>query len=112
MNLSIKYFTDEHISKSVIDGLRLRGVDVLSIPEAGMTGSSDNEVLSKARATKRIIVTRDADFLKLHSLGKSHHGIVFIPKEISVGEIISGLMLIYQILEYSDMENHVEFLGK
>ena len=31
----IKFYTDEHVSKAVVMGLRRRGVDVLTVPEAG-----------------------------------------------------------------------------
>ena len=34
----IRYYTDENISRAVINGLRQRGVNVLSVPEAGMLG--------------------------------------------------------------------------
>ena len=36
----VKFYIDEHLPKAVIDGLRRRGVDVLTVPEAGMMGAS------------------------------------------------------------------------
>ncbi|MEW6419266.1 MAG: DUF5615 family PIN-like protein [Nitrospirota bacterium] len=39
----IKFYTDEHVAKAVIKGLRQRGVDVLTVSEAGMRGASDKE---------------------------------------------------------------------
>jgi len=46
----IKYCTDEHVGRAVIRGLRQRGVDVLTVPEAGMLSASDEEHLERARA--------------------------------------------------------------
>lgn len=46
----IRYYTDEQISRAVISGLRQRGVDVLSVPEANKIGASDQEQLAFALA--------------------------------------------------------------
>ena len=39
---------DEHIPKAVTEGLRRRGVDVLTAQEADMLGASDQEHLALA----------------------------------------------------------------
>ena len=36
MGQRIRFYTDEHVAKAVVPGLRQRGVDVLTVPEAGM----------------------------------------------------------------------------
>ncbi len=41
----VRYFTDEHVAKSVVLGLRQRGIDVQSVPEADSMGLSDAEHL-------------------------------------------------------------------
>ncbi len=106
----IRYYTDEHIPKTVIRGLRQRGVDVLAVFETNMLGASDARHIQKATEEQRIIVTQDTDFLRLATQGTKHAGIVFITYECSVGYMIRGLMLIYQVLEVEEMENHIEFL--
>jgi hypothetical protein len=111
MNPEIKYYTDEHIPKAVIQGLRRRGIDVLSVPESGMLEASDEEILDIARRENRVIITQDEDFLRLHSKGNTHSGIVYFPQGISIGEAISGLMLIHAVLGSDEMKNHVEFLS-
>jgi hypothetical protein len=40
MGTEIKFYTDEHVSGAVVRGLRQRGVDVLTLVEAGMLGAS------------------------------------------------------------------------
>lgn len=49
---------DEHVSRAVIQGLRQRGVDVLSVPEAGMLGTSDEEHLLYALQAGRVLFTQ------------------------------------------------------
>lgn len=106
----IKFYTDEHVSKAVVMGLRRRGVDVLTVPEAGTLGLSDEEHLRKAREEGRVIFTQDDDFLRLAAAGTVHRGIVYSTQDNTIGAIIYGLMLIYQVLEAEEMAGHVEYL--
>ena len=106
----IKFYTDEHVASAVVAGLRRRGVDVLTTPEADMLGASDREHLAFALAEGRTIFTQDDDFLRLHAAGVEHAGIVYAHQHTPIGRIIQGLMLIYQVLDVDDMRNHVEFL--
>jgi hypothetical protein len=110
MSQKIKFFTDEHVASAVIQGLRQRGVEVLSIPEAKMLGESDSSILVRATAENFVVFTQDDDFLRLHASGVRHAGIVYAAQYTPIGETIRGLMLIYEILEPDAMLNHVEFL--
>lgn len=65
MNSKVKFYLDENIAKSVADGLRRRGIDVLTISEAGKLGAKDEEHFTLSHEQKRVIVTYDADFLLL-----------------------------------------------
>jgi hypothetical protein len=106
----IRYYTDEHVSRAVIGGLRQRGVDVLSVPEANRIGVPDHEQLAFALAEGRVLLTYDTDYLGLHAAGVNHAGIVYANQYTPVGEIIRGLMLIYQVLESAEMVGQVEYL--
>ncbi len=106
----VRFYTDEHVSKAVVMGLRQRGADVLTVSEAGLLGASDEEHLRKARAEGRIIFTQDIDFLRLSAAGIEHTGIVYTSQVTTTGGIIRGLMLIYQVLEAEEMEGHIEYL--
>ena len=106
----IRFYTDEHVAGAVVQGLRERGVDILTAAEVGLLGARDEEHTRRAREEGRTIFTQDTDFLRLHAAGADHAGIVYAPPQTSIGETIRGLMLIYEILEPSEMERHVEFL--
>jgi len=41
MSRKVRFYTDEHVSRAVINGLRNRGADVLTTKEAGMLGADD-----------------------------------------------------------------------
>lgn len=110
MGRKVSLYTDEHVARAVARGLRQRGVDVLTVAEAGLLGAADEEHLARALVEERVIFTQDDDFLRLHAAGAEHAGIVYAPQQTPVGAIIRGLMLIYQVLEADDMKGRVEFL--
>lgn len=110
MGQSIKFYTDEHVARVVVRGLRQRGADVLTVPEAGLLGAADEEHMERARVEGRVFFTQDDDFLRLHAAGVEHAGIAYAAQGTPIGEIIRGLMLIYQVLEAEDMKGHVEYL--
>ena len=108
--MKIKFYTDEHIDKAIIKGLRRRGVDVLTTPEAGLLGARDEEHLARALAEGRVLVTQDTDYLSLDAAGIKHAGIAYAPQRKPIGDMIRGLMLVYQVLDVIDMQDHVEYL--
>ena len=107
----MKFYLDEHIPKGVVEGLRRRGVDVLTVQEAGRSGDSDEKQLAFATKEGRVLVTFDDDFLKLDATGIPHTGIVFSQTgRHTVGELIESLMLIANVIEPNEMKNHIEFI--
>jgi uncharacterized protein with PIN domain len=110
MSAKIKFYTDENVPNIIAKGLRLRGIDILTTPEAGRRGVSDEEHVGFASREGRVIFTQDADFLRLHAKGVRHSGIVYAHQRTPISDIMHGLILIYQLLDAPDMENHVEFL--
>src|SRR5712691_6866809 len=103
----ISFYLDEHIHSAVADGLRSRGVKVLTVQEAGRSGSSDSEQLAFALIEQRVMVTMDSDFLTLAQEGVGHAGIAYANPRRSIGELIRALMLLCDVLTPAEMANHV-----
>ncbi len=100
-----------NVHSAITAGLRRRGVEVLTCQEAGLARTSDEEILAFATENNGVVFSQDDDFLKICAWGEiSHKGLVYSYKRNSIGRIIAGLMLIHEILEAEDMENHVEFV--
>ena len=107
----MRFYLDEHIPKGVVEGLRRRGVNVLTVQEAGRSGDSDEKQSAFAVREGRVLVTFDDDFLKLDATGVPHAGIVFSQTgRRTVGEMIENLMLLSSVIEPSEMKNHIEFI--
>lgn len=107
----IRYFFDQHVPSAIADGLRLRGIDVLTAQEAGRCGFSDSDQLQFALASGRVIFTYDTDYLVLAAAGTTHAGIAWCAAtKYSIGQLVQLLELIHGVLERSDMVNRVEYL--
>ena len=111
MKEKIRFHLDENVSQSIAYGLRNRGVNVTTTPEEGLLGVSDEMQLQFALSQRRVIFTQDTDFLRMNKLEISHTGIAYCPQQSkSIGAIIQGLLLLWEILEPEEMFNRVEFL--
>jgi len=113
----IRLYVDEDAAEgAVVDRLRDRDVDVLTILDAEMTGATDEEQLEFAVSDDRTIYTLNvADFCRLHgeflSVGRKHAGIIVIPRQrYSVGEKIRRLTELIDTVTAEEMRNRLEFL--
>jgi hypothetical protein len=78
-------YADECIDRFIVEGLRERGVDVLTALEAGRGEDPDDAQLAYATHVDRVILTYNRlDFRRLHAsqmrTGREHSGIVIIPQ--------------------------------
>ena len=69
-----------------------------------MLGASDEEHLALAWRQERVLLTRDADFLRLHA------GIVYAHRQAPTGDAIRTLLLVHEVLEPDEMKDNVEFV--
>ncbi len=114
---SVRYFFDEHLPNAVADGLRAKGIDVLTVDEAGRASLPDVEQLRFATAEGRVMVTHDADYLALAAqvltTGELFAGAAYshpTKYQNDVGGLIEALELIYGAMTADEMMNHVEYL--
>lgn len=111
MARTIRFHLDECCDPAIADGLRRRNIDVTTTQEMGLIQAEDEEQAAYGFATKRVIVTHDADFLRLQAQDIPHAGIVFRAKDtLSLGTIITRLVLIWEIYEPEELAHGVEFL--
>jgi predicted nuclease of predicted toxin-antitoxin system len=107
----IRFHLDEHMDPDIAAALRRHGVDVTTSVEAGLRTASDHRQFSFADLQRRVIVTDDADFLRLTAINAAHPGIVICHRQfLSIREIIRGLILVYEVLTPEEMVGRVEFV--
>jgi predicted nuclease of predicted toxin-antitoxin system len=111
MPQSIRFHLDENVNHAIANGLRIRGIDVTTSSDVGLIGASDPNQLAFARSQGRVLLTHDDDFLTIHGQFPQHAGLVFCYKNRrTIGQIIDGLILIWEALDPEDMQNKVEYI--
>jgi len=111
MARTIRFHLDENCDARIAAGLRLHGIDLTSTVEAGLLRASDEEQLRFAISEGRVIVTHDADFLRMDAAGAIHAGIVYLrPEKRSPGEMIRLVVLVWELVGPDEIRGHVEYL--
>jgi predicted nuclease of predicted toxin-antitoxin system len=60
-----RLYMDHNVPAAITEQLRRRGVDCLTAEEAAATEIRDVDLLSRASALGRVLVTLDADFIAI-----------------------------------------------
>ena len=108
---AIRFYFDQHVPWAVTQGLRQRGVDVLTAQEAGRCGLSDSDQLAFATAEGRVMMTHDPDYLELAAKGVQHAGITFCYAiKHAPGPLVQALLIVHGVLDRDEMRNRVEYL--
>lgn len=113
--MAIKFYFDQNVSKAVADGLRLRGIDVLTAFEDATHHLQDVELLDRATQLGRILVTHDHHFAvearRRQEAGISFAGIIYARAWfIPIGVLVRDLELIAQVMESEELVNRIEYL--
>jgi len=108
---NIKFHLDESCNPAIARALKERGIDVTRSAEAGLVQASDESQLQYALAENRVLVTHDADFLRLNAASVPHAGIAYCHSgSRSIGDIIRKLVEIWEILEPDEMHGRIQWL--
>jgi hypothetical protein len=107
----IRFHLDENCSHAIAAGLRRRGIEVTTTPEVGLLGAIDEDQLRFCLAEGRVIFSYDDDLLRLAASGVPHAGVAYCQqRKRSIGDIMRGLVLIWECLDPADMAGQVKYL--
>ncbi len=110
MQNACRFLADEHIELAAVEGLRRAGIDAVSLTEIPLRGAEDRDVLQWAAKQRRLLVTRDRDFLALAAKGVPHQGIVFLTSRVEIGILIRDILRITGEYAPSDLAGVVLFI--
>jgi hypothetical protein len=111
------YFDEDAMDTDLVAALRSRGVEVVTVLEAGLAGRTDEEQLAFATARGCVLYTFNvSDFCRLHaqwmSSGREHGGMILVPQQrFSVGEQLRRILHLRSGTTTAGMRNRVEFLS-
>ena len=110
-----KLYMDHHIPRAITDGLRRRGVDVLTAAEDAANRLADPVLLNRASELGRVLFTQDQDFLsdahERQRAGRPFGGIIYARQRITtIGEYIADLELLILASSAEELANTVTYL--
>ena len=113
--MPVALYMDEHVPRTITQGLRLRQIDVLTVQEDGAAGLSDPDLLDRATQLQRPLFTFDDDLLveaaRRQRARIPFAGVIYAhPLRVSIGACIHDLQLIAEAVEPEDMASRIEFL--
>lgn len=111
MDERIRFHLDESVDPDVALALRGYGIDITTTFEVGMRGQPDAAQMAHVQREHRVLITHDSDFLRFAGQERNHPGIVYCERlRRSLGDIIRGVVLIYEVLTPVEMVGRVEYL--
>jgi hypothetical protein len=111
----LKAYADEHVLSAIVQALRQRGMEVVTVQERQGEGTDDADVLAEALRDGRIVLTNDTDFLVLAARhtnrGESFAPIYFWPQSRRrVGELVRSIIREASRGSYAALCSRVYFL--
>ena len=99
-----RLYADEDFDYRVVEQLRLLGHDVLTVQEAGRSGSDDPQVLADATTDQRAVVTFNRlHFIRLHHHAAPHGGIIVCTRDDDVAALAGRIH--HMVMQTSSLTN-------
>ncbi|HEY9803875.1 MAG TPA: DUF5615 family PIN-like protein [Leptolyngbyaceae cyanobacterium] len=113
--MSLAFYIDENVHRGITVGLRIRGVDVLTVQEDKRTGFPDPLILDRATELERVLFSQDEDFLaeanRRQDEGIDFLGVIYAHKlRVSVGDCIRDLEIIAKAAYVEELKNRIQYL--
>jgi hypothetical protein len=115
MTLIRLYLDEDSMDRVLVEALRARGIDILTVQEVGTQGYSDEKQLDWATQQGRVLYSHNiADFCRLHSqwieLGKTHCGIALMQQDTTIGDQVRGIASLIHAKTAEEMVSQLLFL--
>lgn len=112
----LRLYLDEDTQRAdLIQALRARHVDIVTVAEANLLGQADDVQLRYASEQGRVIFTFNrGDFFHLHTewlRNHQHHAGIIVSDQVGTGMIVRPLLRIIDTKSAGDMQNWLEFLS-
>jgi hypothetical protein len=106
---------DVHVPAAVTEGLRRRGIDVLTSQSDGTDRWDDESLLQRATDLERILFSQDEDLLPIaaarQSAGRDFAGLIYAHQlGLGIGQLIDDLELLCVCAEIEEIQNHIVYL--
>lgn len=111
----MRFYLDENIGYALIDGLRRRGIELITTAADAHNETADFLILDRAGALGCVIFTQDTDFLRIaherQKRGKSFTGVIYAPQDRArIGIYLDDLEIIASLSNFDELANRVTYL--
>ncbi len=113
--MPLTLYMDVHVPRAITNGLRRRGVDVVTAQEDGSAELDDPSLLDRATTLNCPLYTQDDDLLaeahRRQIEGEAFAGVIYSHQLRSpIGKCVDDLELIAKTFEPDDLKGRVEFI--
>jgi hypothetical protein len=112
--VSVALYMDVHVHRAITDGLRARGVEVITAQEDGTAQWDDPDLLDRATDLHRVLFTNDQDLLRIvaerQQFGVPFAGVVYAPQSSPIGRVLRGLEMCALACEPEDFTDGLTYL--
>lgn len=113
--MSIRLYMDVHIPLAITEGLRRRGIDVLTAQQDGADRLEDDLLLQRATRLDRALFSQDEDLLAIAAACQAKNvdfsGLIYAHQlGPGIGEIVEDLEILCTCTEAQEICNHIIFL--
>lgn len=110
-----RLYMDVRVPLVITEGLRRRGIDVLTSQEDGRDRTADELLLQRATDLGRILFSQDEDLLVIatdwQSSGRDFAGLIYAHQlGLGIGEIVEDLELYCICADLEEVRNRVIYL--
>lgn len=105
------YYFDENVARQIADGLRSRGIDVITAEEDGHRRTPDPIVMDRAFQLGRVLFSHDLDMVSIANQriqdGELFIGLVYARQPASIGRCVTDLELVVHVMSEDEMRLQV-----
>lgn len=113
----IRFLVEEDFDNDIVRGLlrRMPSLDIVRVQDIGLSGARDPEVLGKAEAERRVLLTHDVSTMTGFAYerverGHPMPGVFAVGQSVPVGLAIEELLLIAECSQDGEWEGQVRYL--
>jgi hypothetical protein len=113
----LRLLADENFNGDIVRGLLLRrpDLDVVRVPDVGLAGADDPDILAWAAAANRILLTHDRATMPGHACDRlaaeePMPGVFILNDRFPVGQAIQEILLLVECSEQAEWNGRVVHL--
>jgi hypothetical protein len=115
--LSVRFQADNDLKFGIVKAVRRREptIDFVSALEAGLDGVGDPELLDRAAAEGRVLVSHDRrtmiDHFRDHlAAGKSSPGLLIVSQGSSIGDVVEAVLYVWALSDPAELLDQAYYL--